>query len=63
MASKAERDAGNDLNSMRQEKKKRQRKRDGPSIFSYDDEDRTDLDYATTQKFGMLEISPPTELE
>jgi len=32
-------------------------------MFAYEDEDRTDLDYATTTKFGMLELSPPTELD
>lgn len=32
-------------------------------MFAYDDEDRVDLDYGTIKKFGMLEISPPTELE
>jgi len=63
VASKAERDMGNELNSLKQEKKKRNRKREGPSMFAYDDEDRVDLDYGTIKKFGMLEISPPTELE
>ena len=32
-------------------------------MFTYEDEDRVDLDYATTHKFGLLELSPPTELE
>lgn len=61
--SKAERAAANVLNSLKQDKKKRQRKRDGPSTFYYEDENRVDLDYATLQKFGSLELSPPTELE
>ena len=41
--------------------KKRQRKRDGPNAFYYEDEDRVDLDYAMIQKFGGLELPPPTE--
>ena len=32
-------------------------------MFSYDDDDRVDLDYGTTQKFGILELSPPTEID
>ena len=45
--SKAERDANNTLNQLQQSKKKRQRNRDGPSTFYYEDEDRIDLDYTT----------------
>ena len=41
--------------------KKQRRKRDGPSAFYYEDEDRVDLSYAMIQKFGGLELSPPTE--
>ena len=63
VASKAERDRNNNLNSLKQEKKTRQRKRDGPSNFYYEDENRVDLDYKTTQKFGLLEVSPPIELD
>ena len=32
-------------------------------MFAYEDEDRVGLDYSTTQKFGILELSPPTELD
>jgi len=61
--SKAERDAANALNVLKQDKKRRVRKRDGPSTYYYEDDNRVDLDYATTQKFGILELSPPTELD
>lgn len=58
--SKAERDAASALNVLKQEKKKRGRQRGGPSTFYYEDDNRVDLDYATTQRFGTLELSPPT---
>lgn len=48
------------MNTMKMQKKQR-RKRDGPSAFYYEDEDRVDLSYAMIQKFGGLELSPPTE--
>jgi len=61
--SKADRAAGNSLNQLQQQKNKKKRNRDGPSTFYYEEEDRVDLDYTTLQKFGGLEISPPTQID
>ena len=60
--SKAERSEGNEMNALQQAKGKKQRNRTGPNAFYYEDEDRLNLDYAYVQKFGQLEISPPTEI-
>ena len=59
--SKAERSEGNQMNALQQAKGKKQRNRTGPNAFYYE-EDGLNLDYAYVQKFGQLEISPPTEI-
>lgn len=46
VASKQDRDVA-DMGSLKSEKKKKQRKRDGPSTFYYEDDNRIDLDYQT----------------
>ena len=49
------------MNALQQTKGKKQRNRNGPNAFYYE-EDGLNLDYAYVQKFGQLEISPPTEI-
>lgn len=44
-ASKAERAEHSELGALKQENKKKQRKRDGPSAFYYEDDNRIELDY------------------
>lgn len=61
--SKQERDVNTQMGSLRVDKKKKQRKRDGPSAFYYEDDNRIDLDYQTIQKFGHLELSPVTDFD
>lgn len=51
------------MNALQSNKGKKQRNRNGPSNFYYEDENRINLDYAYIQKFGQLEISPPTEFD
>lgn len=58
--SKAERETGNQMNALQSNKGKKQRNRNGPNIYY---EESINLDYAYIQKFGKLEISPPTEVE
>lgn len=61
--SKRERDQQSSLNALKQEKKAKGRKRDGPSAFYYEDENRVDLSVHMIQQFGSLELSPPTEFD
>lgn len=51
------------MNALQNNKGKKQRNRNGPSNFYYEDENRIELDYAYIQKFGSLEVSPPTEID
>ena len=51
------------MNALQSNKGKKQRNRNGPSNFYYEDENRINLDYAYIQKFGSLEVSPPTEID
>ena len=60
---KSERDQESQLGALKSQQKKRQRKRDGPSVFYYEDENRLDLGYGMIQKFGRLDLSPPTEFD
>lgn len=62
--SKQERDSNaTNMGSLKVDKKKKHRKRDGPSAFYYEDDNRIDLDYQTIQKFGHLSLSPITDLD
>lgn len=51
----------NEAQSSKQKKGKK--KRDGPSMFYYEDDSKLQLEFPLIQKFSKVQVSPPIEIE
>lgn len=52
-----------DESESQSKQKKGKKKREGPSMFYYEDDSKLSLEFPLIQKFSKLQVSPPIEIE
>lgn len=52
-----------DENEAVSKQKKGKKKRDGPSMFYYEDDSKLQLEFPLIQKFSKVQVSPPIEID